>query len=64
MKKPNRKDFIFGDQANTELTKLTGQVDNNSFLCRNLTDCQVDLCDKIGQLISTTAFGASFTLVQ
>jgi len=62
MKKLNRKDFIFGDQANAELIKLPGQINNNSFLCRNLVDCEVYLCDKIGTIYLDDCVGCRFYL--
>jgi hypothetical protein len=62
MKKLNRKDFIFGDQSKAELTKLPGQINNNSFLCRNLTDCEVYLCDKIGTIYIDDCIRCKFYL--
>ena len=62
MKKLNRKDFIFGDQASSELVKLPGQINNNSFLCRNLVDCEVYLCDKIGTIYVDDCVGCKFYL--
>ena len=36
---------MFTDRENEELTKLPGQINGNSFVCRKLSNCTVYLCD-------------------
>jgi hypothetical protein len=62
MKKLNRKDFIFGDHSKTELVKYPGQIANNSFLCRDLAECVVYLCDKIGTIYIDDCSNCKFYL--
>ena len=43
--KLNKKDYMFVDKDSEELIKFPGQIDGQSFVCRNLTNCTVYICD-------------------
>lgn len=49
-KKLNKNDYIFRNFENQTLTKLPGSISGQSFLLKNLTNCQVYLCDYISQI--------------
>lgn len=62
MSKLNKKDFIFADHQNEELTKLPGQINGNSFVCRKLTDCIVYLCDYNSTIYIDNCVNSNFYL--
>ena len=41
---------MFVNQSKSVLTKEYGQIDGNAFICRNLVDCSIYLCDLIGSV--------------
>ena len=58
--KLNKKDYMFVDQDSEELIKLPGQIDGQSFVCRNLTNCTVYICDSNATIYIDNCSNTSF----
>lgn len=50
-KKLDRKNFMFVDQSNQELTKNPGDINGQAFKLENLSNCTVWLMDHFAQVI-------------
>ncbi len=46
----NKKDFIFANEHDKELTKSPGQIRGQAFQISNLTNCSVFLMDHLAQV--------------